>query len=231
MNLPTSPRWCLTTSRPGAATSRTRQKTRNIPRRAPHAQLAVLPPDAEMDAAALDGGRDLDQRRRGERQRLLEEQRLLGAVRRHERQRDFRDVAFLAAQARPERGVDDRLDVCRLGQRELARVDQARGRDVLGELFLDARRDRARGGIGRSGHQRHCTCRVLGAGCCRVPGAAWQVPGAPGKLAVLQHVAHASAPSTRTQHLAQHPLPHPHPALIPAPAPGAPGTRHPPPEV
>ena len=48
------------------------------PRGAPDLQLAVDPPDAEVDAGALDGRRHPRQGRRAERQRMLELQRLGG---------------------------------------------------------------------------------------------------------------------------------------------------------
>ena len=60
-------------------------------RGAPDAQLAVDGPDAQVDAGTLDDRRQLGQRGGEQRQRPLEDERLLVLLRRHVGERDLRD--------------------------------------------------------------------------------------------------------------------------------------------
>jgi hypothetical protein len=97
-NLPETPCGYLTTSSPGATTSRTKERA------------AAVAPHAEMDARLFDGRREPREPVGRECQVRLEGQRSHRSRRRKKGERDRGRVAFLAAKAGPERGADDRFD-------------------------------------------------------------------------------------------------------------------------
>ncbi len=122
-------------------------------RRSPDDQAVAVPRHAEVDAGPLHRRREPHERGRVERQRMLEDQRMLGLFRGQERERNFRDVAFLATQARPERRVHHRFDrggVGDAGQRRLAAL--TRLRQVPREVVVHRWRDAPGSGIRGTGH-------------------------------------------------------------------------------
>src|SRR5690349_22082164 len=83
-------------------------ETRNRARRAPHAQLVIKLPNAEMNFWTLDRRREFHEHASGQRQRPFENQRLARIFGRKIRERDLRKATFLGTKAGPKRGVDDR---------------------------------------------------------------------------------------------------------------------------
>jgi hypothetical protein len=117
-------------------------------------ELVAIPPDAEVDARPLDGGREPRERSREQPEPTLEAQRPAHVVGGDKGQRDRRRVVFLAPQTRPEGGVEHRFDRARVRRRrEVAVAPLARRGEVTGEVRLDASCDCARGGIRGLGHR------------------------------------------------------------------------------
>ena len=155
-----SPRLCLTTRRPGATTSRTRQETGRLRVASPRRRTGAVAPDAEVNAGTLHGGREAGERLGGDGRGRSNMRGRRTALRRHEGERDARHVAFLAPEAGPEGRFDHGLDGGSVGDGRGGFVaTQQGGGEVAREVRMDPAGSRPGGGIG-GGHHRAAPGRL-----------------------------------------------------------------------
>ena len=113
--------------------------------RTPDDEVALVAPDAQVDAGAVDGRGEASESARAERERVLEDEGLHRPPGRQEGKRDLGGVALFALKARPECGVDQRLDGPDVGR------DRAGGDGVFGRRRVFPEVIRQAGGVGPSG--------------------------------------------------------------------------------